>query len=101
MKTIILLSVFILTFAKGQVPGTQDMSFGTNGKTEYLYDPASVKGFHGYTMNILPDNRFLSAEYQIGAAVPINTILAFSQNLPPTEFQILHSDKMEPTETLE
>ncbi len=58
MKTIILLSVFILTFAKGQVPGTQDMSFGTNGKTEYLYDPASVKGFHGYTMNILPDNRF-------------------------------------------
>ncbi|WP_223608409.1 T9SS type A sorting domain-containing protein [Chryseobacterium sp. OSA05B] len=59
MKNIFLLSLFITSFIKSQSPGTQDMSFGNNGTTEFTVSSSPFKGFHGKSMILLPNNDFL------------------------------------------
>lgn len=59
MKKLFLLSLFITSTIKSQVPGTQDMSFGNNGTTEFIINSDPFKGFHGGSMALLPNNDFL------------------------------------------
>ncbi|WP_300688548.1 T9SS type A sorting domain-containing protein [Chryseobacterium sp.] len=58
MKKLFILSLFIITSIKSQTLGTQDMTFGNSGSTEFTFSPP-VKGFQAYNMNLLPNNDFL------------------------------------------
>ncbi|SHH07659.1 Por secretion system C-terminal sorting domain-containing protein [Chryseobacterium oranimense] len=59
MKKIFLLSLLIASFVKSQTPGTQDMSFGANGTTEFITSSNPFKGFQGNGMALLPNNDFI------------------------------------------
>lgn len=58
MKKIFLLSLLISSFIKSQILGSQDMSFGNNGTTEFIVNAIPFKGFQGNTMTLLPNNDF-------------------------------------------
>lgn len=58
MKKLFLLSLFTSVFLNSQTPGTQDMSFGTNGSTEFVLSQSPFKGFQGYGINVLPNGSF-------------------------------------------
>lgn len=84
MKKLFLFSLFTSIFLHSQTPGTQDMSFGTNGSTEFVLSQSPFKGFEGYGMNVFPDGSFFVggvSNWGCSATQNYTGVLAkFSQN---------------------